>query len=292
MLGISIYKNKANFLRTSKLSNNDLCVTHHGTYKYSDLNGTISNSLKDIIKNEDIKTENSISLILDTQFCLFNQIFCDNLDSLDFHGSISGFSDIENLDSYYYPMGARDDRYLGVHVDNKLKQKIIDSVDKLGFKIDCIGLGIFSAQKLASSIFKAKSLSKYAIIRFVTSSSMEVIYINDGLFSLYGRFNIVKNKINPIKVFGDKLSIDDISVTIEQIVKGRKSLSKIDKVFIYQSNGQSKLIKNLINKKYNDIVLLDLFNHKNHKSLSSNVTETINRLSFCELGIMFGDLNV
>ena len=102
---------------------------------------------------------------MDTQFCLFNQIFCDNLDSLDFHGSISGFSDIENLDSYYYPMGVRDDRYLGVHIDNKLKQKIIDSVDKLGFKIDGIGLGIFSAQKLASSVFKAKSLSKYAVIR-------------------------------------------------------------------------------------------------------------------------------
>ena len=61
---------------------------------------------------------------------------------------------------------------------------------------------------------------------------------------------------------------------------------------MYQSSGQSKLIKNLVNRKYNDIVLLDLFNHKNHKSLSLNVTETVNRLSFCELGIMFGDLNV
>ena len=292
MLGISIYKNKANFLRTSKLSNNDLCVTHHGSYDYSDLNGTISNFLKDIIKNENIRNENSISLILDTQFCLFNQIFCDDLDSLDFHGSISGFSDIENLDSYYYPMGLRDDRYLGVHVDSKLKEKIIHSVDKLGFKIDSIGLGIFSAQKLASSVFKAQSLSNYAIVRFITSSSIEIIYMNDGLFSLYGRFNIVKNKINPIKVFGDKSSIDDVVVTVEQLVKGRKSLSKVDKVFLYQSSGQSKLIKNLVNRKYNDIVLLDLFNHNSHKSLSSNVTETVKRLSFCELGIMFGDLNV
>ena len=116
--------------------------------------------------------------------------------------------------------------------------------------------------------------------------------MNDGLFSLYARFNIVKNRINPIKVFGDKSSIDDVVVTVEQLVKGRKSLSKIDKVFLYQSSGQSKLIKNLVNKKYNDIILLDLFNHKSHKSLSSNVTKTVNRLSFCELGIMFGDLNV
>ena len=292
MLGISIYKNKANFIRTSKLSNNDLCVTHHGSYKYSDLNRTITSFLKDIIKNEDITNENSISLIFDTQFCLFNQIFCDDIESLDFHGSISGFSDIENLDSYYYPMGVRDDRYLGVHIDNKLKQKMVDSVDKLGFNIDGISLGIFSAEKLASTVFKAKSLSKYVIVRFITSSSLEVIFINDGLFSLYGRFNIVKNKINLIKVFGDKSSIDDVVLTLEQIVKGRKSLSNIDKAFMSQPIGQSKLIKNLVNKKYNDIVLLDLFNHKNHKSLNSNVGKTISRSSFCELGIMFGDLNV
>ena len=152
--------------------------------------------------------------------------------------------------------------------------------------------GIFSAEKLASSVFKADTLSKYIIVRFITSSSLEVIYINDGLFSLYGRFNIVKNKINPIKVFGDKSSIDDVVLTLEQIVKGRKSLSNIDKAFMYQSSGQSKLIKNLVNKKYNDIVLLDLFNHRNHKSLNSNVGKTISRTSFCELGFMFGDLNV
>ena len=213
------------------MSNNDLCVTHHGSYKYSDLNRTITSCLKDIIKNEDITNENSVSLILDTQFCLFNQVFCDDVESLDFHGSISGFSDIENLDSYYYPMGFRDDRYLGVHIDNKLKQKMVDSVDKLGFNVDGISLGIFSAEKLASNVFKAKSLSKYVIVRFITSSSLEVIFINDGLFSLYGRFNIVKNKINPIKVFGDKSSIDDV-VLPEQIVKGRKSLSNIDKAFV------------------------------------------------------------
>ena len=76
MLGISLYKNRINFIRTCKLTNNDLSVTHYGTYKYDNFNKVISNSLKDIIKNEKITTENTVSLVVDSQFCLFNEIFC------------------------------------------------------------------------------------------------------------------------------------------------------------------------------------------------------------------------
>ena len=71
MLGISLYKNRINFIRTCKLTNNDLSVTHYGTYKYDNFNKVISNSFKDIIKNEKITTENTISLVVDSQFCLF-----------------------------------------------------------------------------------------------------------------------------------------------------------------------------------------------------------------------------
>ena len=90
MLGISLYKNKINFIRTSKLNNNNLSVTHYGTYKYENLNKVISCSLKDIIKKENITTEKSVSIILDSQFCLFNEIFCEDLQSLDFHNNLSG----------------------------------------------------------------------------------------------------------------------------------------------------------------------------------------------------------
>ena len=87
MLGISLYKNKINFIRISKLNNNDLSVTHHGIYKYENLNKVISCSLKDIIKNENITTEKSVSIVLDSQFCLFNEIFCEDPQSLDFHNN-------------------------------------------------------------------------------------------------------------------------------------------------------------------------------------------------------------
>ena len=181
MLGVSIYNNRVNFVRTSKLSNDDICVTHHGSYAYNNLNKTISNSFRDIIKKEKIN-ETSLSLILDSQFCVFNQVFCENLDSLDFHNSLSGTSSIEHLDSYYYPIGERDDQYLGLHIDKNFKQQIANSVDKLGLSIESMGVGIFSAEKLASSLFNAKSLDKYIVLRFITSSSLEALYVKSSNF--------------------------------------------------------------------------------------------------------------
>ena len=279
-------------MRTSKLSNNDLCVTHHGSYTYSNLNKTISNSIRDIIKKEKITNKASLSLILDSQFCLFNQVFCEDIESLDFHNNLSGTSAIKHLESYYYPMGTRDDQYLGVHVDKIFKQQVTSAIDKLGLSVKSMGIGIFSAEKLASSLFEAKSLNKYLIVRFVTSSAMEVLYVNDGLFSLYGRYNIVKNGIKEIKAIGSKTDQRDVRLTLEQISKGRKSLSHIDRAFIYQTSGQSKLVKDLINKKHKDVVLMNLFNHKNISSLRQNITTSMNQLSFADLGVVFGSLNV
>jgi len=279
-------------MRTSKLSNNDLCVTHHGSYTYSNLNKTISNSIRDIIKKEKITNETSLSLILDSQFCLFNQVFCENIESLDFHSNLSGAAAIKHLESYYYPIGTRDDQYLGVHIDKIFKQQVTSAIDKLGLSVKSMGIGIFSAEKLANSLFDAKSLNKYLIVRFVTSSAMEVLYVNDGLFSLYGRYNIVKNGIKEIKAIGSKTDQRDVRLTLEQISKGRKSLSHIDRAFIYQTSGQNKLVKDLINKKHKDVVLMNLFNHKNISSLRQNITTSMNQLSFADLGVVFGSLNV
>lgn len=292
MLGISLYKNRINFIRTCKLTNNDLSVTHYGTYKYDNFNKVISNSLKDIIKNEKITTENTVSLVVDSQFCLFNEIFCQASESLDFHNNLSGNSEMSAyLDSYYYPISFRDDHYMGVHIDKNIKQNIIASIDKLGFSIRSISVGIFSAEKLADAVFNAKSLDNYLLVRFITSSALEILYINDGVLSVYGRYNIIKNKLKPLKVVGNKADEKDVKLSLDQILKGRKSLSNINKAFVYQSNGHSSIVKNLINKKQNDVVLLNVFNHKNLKK-NQNIATTMNQVTFSELGVLFGGLNV
>ena len=80
-------------------------------------------------------------------------------------------------------------------------------------------------------------------------------------------------------------------LSLDQILKGRKSLSNINRAFVYQSNGHSSIVKNLINKKQNDVVLLNVFNHKNLKK-NQNIATTMNQVTFSELGVLFGGLNV
>ena len=293
MLGISLYKNKINFIRTSKLNNNNLSVTHYGTYKYENLNKVISCSLKDIIKKENITTEKSVSIVLDSQFCLFNEIFCEDPQSLDFHNNLSGNSGINSyLDSYYYPISFRDDHYMGIHIDKNLKQQVVESIDKLGFSIRSINVGIFSADKLASSVFNARSLDNYLLVRFITSSALEILYTNNGLPSVYGRYNIVNKKIKSLKVIGNRSDEQNVKLAIDQILKGRKSLSNINRAFVYQSSGHSQIVKNLINKKQRDVVLLNLFNYKNLKNNNKNIATTMNHVTFSDLGQLFGGINV
>jgi len=293
MLGISLYKNKINFIRTSKLNNNNLSVTHYGTYKYENLNKVISCSLKDIIKKENITTEKSVSIVLDSQFCLFNEIFCEDPQSLDFHNNLSGNSGINSyLDSYYYPISFRDDHYMGIHIDKNLKQQVVESIDKLGFSIRSINVGIFSADKLASSVFNARSLDNYLLVRFITSSALEILYTNNGLPSVYGRYNIVNKKIKSLKVIGNRSDEQNVKLALDQILKGRKSISNINRAFVYQSSGHSQIVKNLINKKQRDVVLLNLFNYKNLKNYNKNIATTMNHVTFSDLGQLFGGINV
>jgi len=293
MLGISLYKNKINFIRTSKLNNNNLSVTHYGTYKYENLNKVISCSLKDIIKNENITTEKLVSIVLDSQFCLFNEIFCEDPQSLDFHNNLSGNSGINSyLDSYYYPISFRDDHYMGIHIDKNLKQQVVESIDKLGFSIRSINVGIFSADKLASSVFNARSLDDYLLVRFITSSALEILYTNNGLPSVYGRYNIVNKKIKSLKVIGNRSDEQNVKLALDQILKGRKSITNINRAFVYQSSGHSQIVKNLINKKQKDVVLLNLFNYKNLKNNNKNIATTMNHVTFSDLGQLFGGINV
>ena len=292
MLGISLYKDKVFFLRTQK-SKEELSVTNHGFRKYQNFNQLISNAVKDIIKDEKIVDESTISYIIDSQFCSFNEIYCEDSNSLDFHNKLSGTSGVKDfLDSYYYPIGPRDDHFIGVHVDTGLKQKILNSVEKLNLSVRSIGIGIFSAEMLARSVFRAHSLDNYLILRFMTSNALEILYVDDGLLSVYGRYIISNKSIKPIKVIGCRKNEDKIRMNLTKLARGTMKMTDIDKVFVYQTAGQSPIIKNMINKNLKDINLLNIFNHKNDSSTKSNIGSTMNELKFSELGQLFGGLNV
>ena len=103
---------------------------------------------------------------------------------LDFHNNLSGSGDMTTyLDSYYYPITSRDDHYIGVHIDKNLKEKIIESIDKLGFSIRSIGVGIFSAEKLADAVFNAKLLDNSNITKIPQIRSRKIVFKKQSKFS-------------------------------------------------------------------------------------------------------------
>ena len=293
MLSIAIYNNKLNYIRT-KRSRTNLLITHYGINRYDNLNHIIKSSFKDILTKENKINDKDISCVIDSQFCSFNEVFFENESSLEFHNNLSGNSNLSDyIDSYYFPIGLRDDHYLGIHVDKSIKQRILNAVEDNNCSLSFLGIGIFSAEILARYIFQAKTLDSYLVLRFITSNLIEILYINDGLLMLYGQYRISNGSVKPIKSIGSSKDKSKINQCVEKIIlKRNKKVSMIQKVFIYQSQGQSALVKDLIKDKSNNYILLNAFNYNNSLGYKATIQNTMNHLSYAELGHIFRGLNV
>ena len=66
----------------------------------------------------------------------------------------------------------------------------------------------------------------------------------------------------------------------------------IQKVFIYQSQGQSAFIKDLIKSNNNSYILLNAFNYNSSKEYKVSIADTLNHLSYAELGHIFRGFHV
>ena len=293
MLSIAIYNNKINYI-SSKRSRNNLLVTNYGTSIYDSLDNAINKSTKDILNKEKIKNE-SISYLIDSQLCTFNEIFCENEDSLNFHENLSGNNKLSShIDSYYYPIGTRNDHYLGIHIDKSIKQRLLNMIEDSNCSFSSLGIGIFSSEILARHVFQAKALDDYLILRFITSNLIETLYINDGLLMSYGKYRISNGKIIAIKVIGDIENKKKIGYCLDRIIlKKNKTTSIIQKVFIYQSQGQSPIVKDLLKSKNNtNLILLNLFNYSNSTEYQVTIPDSFKHLSYAELGNIFRGIYV
>ena len=67
----------------------------------------------------------------------------------------------------------------------------------------------------------------------------------------------------------------------------------IQKVFIYQSQGQSPIVKDLLKSKNNtNLILLNLFNYSNSKEYQITIPDSFKHLSYAELGNIFRGIYV
>ena len=149
MLSVAIYNNKINFMRT-KRSRKALSITHHGINRYDNLDCAIKNSFSDLLKKESNINDKDVCCVVDSHLCSFNEVFLENESSLEFHHTLSGNSNLSShINSYYYPIGIRDDHYMGVHIDKSIKERILNAVNDSNCSLNSLGVGIFSAENLA-----------------------------------------------------------------------------------------------------------------------------------------------
>ena len=293
MLSIAIYNNKINYIE-SKRSRNSLSISNYNTNRYDGLDNAINKSTKDILGTGKSKNKR-VSCVIDSQFCTFNEIFCENEESLEFHNNLSGNNILSNhMDSYYYPIGVRDDHYLGIHIDKSIKQRLLNTIEDTNCSFSSFGIGIFSSEILARYVFQAKGLDDYLMLRFIRNNLVETLYIDDGLLASYGKYKISNGKIKSIKSIGELENKKKVKGCLDKIIlKKNKSTSMIQKVFIYQSEGQSPIVKELIkNKKNSNFVLLNLFNYSDSLGYEASISDTIKHLSYAELGHIFRGIHV
>ena len=292
MLNILLHNNKINYIK-SKKTKNSLSVLDYGANNYDNLDIAINKSILDLLDKQNKDKE--VSVVIDSQLCMFNEVFCEDEDSLEFHNNLSGNNNLINhMDSYYYPIGIRDDHYLGIHIDKSIKKRLLNSIGMLDCSLTSFGVGIFSSEVLARYVFGAKTLDDYLIIRFITSSIIEVLYVEDGLFMFYGKYKLQKGKIKSLKSIGSIDSKTKIDSCLDKIIlKQSKTTSIIQKIFIYQSNGQSPIVKEFINNnKKTNIHLLNLFNHTNSSEIEMSIKDSFKYLSYAELGNIFRGMHV
>ena len=262
MIGVSIHRNEITYLQSDKRKQ-DFSVLTHGEINYKQYDKIITNVVKDVANLEDInKEDKAISFIIDSEFCLFNEVFCEDDNSLNFHQDLSGNSRmLDYMDSYYYPINNRDDNYLGIHINKNIKSGLISSVESSNYSLRSIGIGLFSAEMMARSVFGAHALDNYLVVRFITSNLIEVLYINDGILMIYGKYRISGNSVYLIKAIGNKKNGETVISFLNHLTKvNRISTKEFNKVFIYQSSGNSPIIKKILKRKSKNVVLLNLFN--------------------------------
>ena len=156
-----------------------------------------------------------------------------------------------------------------------------------------LGVGIFSAENLARDVFNAKSLDNYLIVRFIQSNKIELLFINDGLLSVYAQCRLSDNLIKPSLLLGDSECKHKVLDALrDALFKSKNKNTYLQKIYLYQSQGQSPLIKNIIKSNSDELVLLNAFNYNSSESYSPKLSEIFNHISYAELGNMFRGINV
>tara|TARA_B100000700_G_C14994911_1_gene833291 strand:+ start:202 stop:1083 length:882 start_codon:yes stop_codon:yes gene_type:complete len=244
-----------------------------------------------------IKTEKDnfiYSLSIDSNSVMCSEtIVDDSFDHFDilnwFNENTLGDQGNSTNEIFHYQFSDNQKKYLNIYFKSNIKNKIKLFAQDYNSEIRNIGLGIFSAEITARSIYNADYNNSYAVLKVAKDS--EVLVISKGQLVSYLKFNVSNKKLGLKKIFGDKIVSKNFLKELENLIFNKnKKINSVEHLYFYQGKGKFKIIENLITLKKTNITSMNIFSKlklNNKKKMSD-----IDGMQFAETGSSFWGIDV
>ena len=257
---------------------------------FSFKNGNFTSILEQIIY-ESSETSPRFQLSLDNQNIFISHTHYNSSSFIEWQKYQISDPEFENLyDTFSFPF-SNNNSLLNIHLCKELKTSIVNSIQDVSGELRTINIGIFSAEIGARQWFHAHQLESYAIWKMGKNHVDQLLIIKGGEFKSLVTFKRLKNTVKVLNLLGSSLLIEKLTLQIESWMSdGIDEFIHLEKVFVYSSELNAKILKKLVESDISNVTLLNPF-----EVLDISSEEKINPLkgaTFAEMGVGFRGIDV
>ena len=251
-------------------------------------------TLSQIVSNYklSIKDEsNSLSVIINSDdviiSCMDTLSYRENNKMINWYESnIMGDSFCSNFYNYYFPMAYKNKkRFLIVSLPKSIRKNVIKSSSKLGFNLVYLSIDIFSSAVLVQNLYKPFVENEYLLWKICNNNHHTLIHYKENLIYSYVKIRKHSNQYIADYSIGDSHSIKKSVECLNAMLIDKKSYKNIDRIFIYQTKNDTKMIKNILDQNYKNLELLSL-----DKMIDNS--NSLKSMNYVENGICFQGLDL
>jgi hypothetical protein len=180
---------------------------------------------------------------------------------------------------------------LNIHLNKELKSCIIDSVQDINGELRAINIGIFSAEIGARQWFHANQFESYAVWKIGKNHIDQLLIVKGGEFQSFVTLKRLKNSVKVLNNIGSTTITTKMTQQIELWVNDDiDEFIHIERVFVYSSEINSKVLKKMMEAQIANVILLNPF-----EVLDISTDEKINPIkgaTFAEMGVGFRGIDV
>ena len=186
-------------------------------------------------------------------------------------------------DLFYFPL-IDEMSYFTLSIKKEIKNNLLSCSSDLGYSLRYLSVDIFSSATLLKLL---KNIDSFLIWKIGKNNNHYLLKIVDNKVSAYCNFKKQSNSFIDIIKIGDPNIISKMNDLLNSVlIKNKKPT--LNNIFIYQTNNNDKLIKNILSNNFSNVQLFDIV--KLFDSTSS--VKSIKSSKFVENGVSFRGLDV